>query len=476
MCWIKTGPLSTKTLLLLVFSLFIILLSPVSSFRKAYNLKSLPNKDFLSTMRRYSTNSVKVTRENFWQALGTPKFISAPMVDQSNMAWRVFVRKHGVDVTFTQMVHSRNFVRDKTYRREMIDWLDYTAANGSLAAEEEARTLDRPLIVQLAGDSPEYVADAAKIIEGHGVTAIDLNLGCPQRIAKRGHYGAYLLPEKDLIVRLLSSMVAATSIPITAKIRKLASEDDTLTLVKAIESTGVSMLTVHGRLVTQNKQFTGAADWNIIRKIKQTVTSIPVVANGGISCRADALRCLEYTGVDAVMSSEGILQNPKLFSEQGDYQFHHNFIYAQLQSAKEYLALTKLYPLPHPLETVVRGHLFKMLHRLLSSPSNFDVRDTFTTGSLEIMTEMVFELERRMSKINFDTDYAMQNNLLSATNWYDRHRSAETVHSTPRFDPVTGKAYIAQSIPTTKTPLEIQAWKEQLQAKHADKLLKMGKV
>lgn len=369
-------------------------------------------------MNRYLSTGRTVTRENFWTALGAPKFISAPMVGQSNMAWRVLVRKHGVDMTFTEMVHSRNFVKSKTYRQQVIDWLDYTASNGSREAEENARLLDRPLVVQLAGDNPEFLVETARTIEKHGVTAIDLNLGCPQKIAKRGHYGAYLLQEKDLIVRLLSSMVAGTSCPITAKIRRLPSEQDTLTLAKAIENTGVSMLTVHGRLITQNKQFTGPVDWDIIRKIKQSL-SIPVVANGGVECRADAIRCLQETGVDAVMSSEGLLQNPKLFSPEGDVAYRESFVPSQLQTAKEYLALTMLYPLPYAPETVVRGHLFKLLHRFFCVEMNFDLREIMTRGSIQQMIQVVNELDDRMKKL--ELSYQLENNFVSDFHWYRRH-------------------------------------------------------
>lgn len=373
--------------------------------------------------KRFST---KATRERFWQDLGAPKFISAPMVDQSNLAWRLLVRQHGVDVTFTQMVHSKNFVRDKSYRKNIVDWVDYRASNGSLESEKWAQSLDRPLVVQLAGDNPEFLSETAKAIEGHGVTAIDLNLGCPQNIARRGHYGAYLLPEKDLIVKCLSSMVAATSIPITAKIRKLPNEEDTLRLVKAIESSGVSMLTVHGRLVTQNKQFTGQVDWSIIRKIKQTV-SIPVVANGGIETLEEAMNCLADTGADAVMSSEGLLQNPKLFSVEGDRLFRENVLQSQLSSAKEYLRLIHLYPKPHPLESVVRGHLFKMLFRLVSAPKNFDIRRILATTSLEGMEKAVEELDLRMSNIDYDMRYATEHEMVTppSANWYHRHRRGQ---------------------------------------------------
>jgi tRNA-dihydrouridine synthase len=113
------------------------------------------------------------------------------------------------------------------------------------------------------------------------VNAIDLNLGCPQKIAKKGNYGAYLLPNKKRVLECLKAMVNNLNCPITAKIRCFDSVEETLDMCVAIENVGVKMLTVHGRTVDSLKMFTGPANWDIIRKIKQTL-SIPVVANGGI--------------------------------------------------------------------------------------------------------------------------------------------------------------------------------------------------
>lgn len=422
------------------------------------------------SMRR----ALKVTRENFWQDLGAPKFIAAPMVDQSNLAWRLLVRQNGVDVAFTQMVHTKNFVKDKSFRKEIVDWTDYTTSTNSPALEEEARRLDRPLFVQLAGDNPDYLIQTGLLIQ-EDATAIDLNLGCPQKIAKKGHYGAYLLPEKDLVVKLLSGLVRELTIPVTAKIRKLPREEDTLALVRAIEDCGVSMITVHGRLATQNKQFTGQVDWDIIRKIKQTVR-IPVVANGGISCRDDALRCLEYTGADAVMSSEGLLQNPKLFSVAGDEAFKNDFCRSQLTSAMEYVALTQLYPLPRPLETVVRGHLFKMLHRFFSAPVHFPLRETMASGSFKDMIEVVNTLNAKFAAIDYNTQYAEREGWVSKTDWYMRHRderSETRVLSLPRVDPATGvrTTFLASNNGReSKSVADLQSLKERLKTKHGSKI------
>jgi len=233
------------------------------------------------------------------------------MVDQSSIAWRIFVKMHAVDLAFSQMMHAKNFVNDKNYRADCVDWDDYRVSptNNMFhkyrddvdhydGLELRGKQLDSPLIVQLAGDDPFVLVQAGKHLQ-HNVSAIDLNLGCPQKIAKRGNYGAYLLSNKELIMKLLKSMMKELSCPITAKIRVLANDADTIDLCQAIESCGVSMLTVHGREVTASKLFTGPVNWDIIRNIKSKL-HIPVVANGGVSCYADALRCLEVTGADGV--------------------------------------------------------------------------------------------------------------------------------------------------------------------------------
>ena len=112
--------------------------------------------------------------------------------------------------------------------------------------------------------------------------AVDINLGCPQGIAKKGHYGSFLLEETDLIVSMVTKLKENLKVPVTCKIRCLPKEEDTLALARAIEKAGASLLTVHGRTRDHNKQTVGPANWAIIRRIKQEL-SIPVICNGGIS-------------------------------------------------------------------------------------------------------------------------------------------------------------------------------------------------
>eukprot|EP01041_Mallomonas_annulata_P012477 gene12477-26247_t len=358
---------------------------------------------------------------SFFDNLKKPIFVSAPMVDHSELAFRLLVKNNGADLAFSQMMHARNFVTDPRYRGECIDWMDYSHSSGDISLSEKARQIDRPLIVQLAGDDPEILVKAGSLVHHHDITAIDLNLGCPQKIAKRGNYGAYLLPNKVLVKTLLSEMVKRLDCPVTVKIRRLSTDEETLELVHELEQTGIKMITVHGRTVEQNKLFTGSVDWEIIRKIKEMV-NIPVIANGGISCYNDIEKCLQYTKADGVMSSEALLENPKLFSKNGDFQFHNNYINAQFETVDEYLNIMQSYPFPIHIINTVRSHLFPILFRFIHSPKHLDLRRKLAEGDFIQMVEVVEELKQRMSVVDFNMNIALEQGLISENTWYMRHR------------------------------------------------------
>ena len=174
---------------------------------------------------------------------------------------------------------------------------------------------DRPLFVQFCANSPDELLKAAKYVEPY-CDAVDLNLGCPQGIARRGNYGAFLQEDWDLIYRLINKLHVYLDIPVTAKMRILETKEKTLEYARMILSAGASIITVHGRHRDQKGHKTGLADWMVLRYLRDQLPSETVIfANGNILCHDDIRRCLKETGADGVMSAEGNLYDPTIFAK-----------------------------------------------------------------------------------------------------------------------------------------------------------------
>lgn len=213
---------------------------------------------------------------------------------------------------------------------------------------------------------------------------MDINLGCPQGIAKKGYYGSYLLENKDLIVAMVSKLSKELKVPVTCKIRCLKTEEQTLELAKAIQEAGASLLTVHGRLKEHNKHRMGTCNYDIIKKIKETLT-IPVICNGGISTYDDCEKALALTGCDGVMSSESILEYAALFD--------NSKVHDMDEIALEYLDLYEKYP-GEANRSCIRAHMFKFLHTGLSVHT--DLRDKLAkVHEVEEFRQLALEMKER---------------------------------------------------------------------------------
>ncbi|KAG0269432.1 tRNA-dihydrouridine(16/17) synthase [NAD(P)(+)]-like protein [Actinomortierella ambigua] len=288
----------------------------------------------------------KLSGWDFYRSIGSPKYVVAPMVDQSELAWRILSRKYNAELCYTPMFHSRLFSTDARYREEQ--WGDIEKGLGGGGAN------DRPLVAQFCANDPEHLLNAALLVAPY-CDAVDLNLGCPQHIARRGHYGSFLMEDWPLIATMISTLHKHLPVPVTAKIRVFPEAEKTVEYAKMVVEAGAQILVVHGRLREMKGHKTGLADWNKIKLVQEAVGhKVPVIANGNILYHEDIQHCLDATGCAGVMSAEGNLYNPAIFTPEHPETW---------RLAEEYLTICD------ELDTKVayaRGHLFKIFRPSLN--------------------------------------------------------------------------------------------------------------
>lgn len=228
----------------------------------------------------------------------SPKLILAPMAGVTDFAYRTTAAEFGADVTVTEMVSSRALCYGDQKTKTLLK-----KNEGSLCG------------LQIFGNDPDFMARGSKLaLEISGCDFVDINMGCPMpKVASSGD-GAGLMRTPELAEEIVRAVVQAVSVPVTVKMRKGWDKGSVncVELAKRCERAGASAVAVHGR--TKVQLYSGRADWDAIRAVKQSV-SIPVVANGDVASGEDAVRILKYTGADHVMIGRAAFGDPFLFGQ-----------------------------------------------------------------------------------------------------------------------------------------------------------------
>lgn len=230
--------------------------------------------------------------------------VLAPMAGVGNSAYRKIIKQMGCGLIYAEMVSDKAVVFDNKKTMDMLYMED----------------IERPIVQQIFGSDVKSFTEAAKVIyETMKPDIIDINMGCPvPKVAQRAQAGAALLKDEKKIYEIVSAVVEVVECPVTVKIR--SGWDDysinAISVAKVIEKAGASAITIHPR--TRNQGYSGTADWNIIKEVKENV-NIPVIGNGDIKNIHLAKKMLEETKVDAIMIGRALLGNPWLVKQVVEY-------------------------------------------------------------------------------------------------------------------------------------------------------------
>ena len=228
--------------------------------------------------------------------------VLAPMAGVTDLPFRLLCKEMDCGLLYTEMVSAKAIL----YGNKNTEALMQVTPN------------EHPIALQLFGSDPEVMGEIAKRVEERPFDIIDVNMGCPVPKIVNNHEGSALMKDPAQAEKVLTAMVKAVKKPVTVKFRKGFNDQNinAVEFAKMAESCGVAAVAVHGR--TREQYYSGKADWDIIRQVKEAV-KIPVIGNGDVFTPEDAKRLLDETGCDGIMVGRGAKGNPWIFKRITHY-------------------------------------------------------------------------------------------------------------------------------------------------------------
>lgn len=312
----------------------------------------------------------------------TRPVVLAPLSGITDAPFRELCRRQGCRFVYAEMTSSEALVRSSDRAQARIRGLDAPV----------------PTVAQLLGNRPVAMAEAAEMCVEMGADAVDINLGCPARQIVRGGGGSALMREPALVAEIIRAMVSRIRKPVSVKMR--AGWDDqcrnAVEIAQIAEAEGASAIAVHPR--TRTQAFKGFANWEVIARVKEVV-AIPVIGNGDVGSRSDAVRMFETTGCDAVMVGRAALGHPWIFRQMEDPGYEAPDFIERIDIAIEHIHLLVEEKGDYRGAIEFRKHLACYLK---SMPENKLVREQMNRlDSRESVIEVLERFKQRLREVGF---------------------------------------------------------------------------